>query len=233
MDSPIILALDGKTPDESIALTDKLRKYIWGVKVNDLFFEMGWEIVELLGAATNVMLDVKLFDIPNTVGNICARFAPRPVDIVTVHATGGEAMIRQAVHHMAGKVAAVTCLTSFDEESCQASYGRSSECVVTDLTKIAKAGGASYSVCSPKELKLACFKKDYLWAFQGKKIVPGIRPDWFQTQKPDDQKRTMTPAEAMAAGADMLVMGRPILQHPDPEQAVCMTLEEIEAAQTS
>lgn len=233
MDSPLIIALDGKTPEESLELAEKLKDYVWGFKVNDLFFEMGWEIVEALGKLTNVMLDVKLFDIPNTVGNIAARFSTRPVDLVTVHATGGEAMIRQAVHHMKDKVVAVTCLTSFDDEACDRSYNLTPETVVTALAKIAKAGGASYVVCSPKELGLACFNKKQPWAFQGKKIVPGIRPLWFQMQGADDQERTMTPEDAMTRGADMLVMGRPILQSPDPLEAVQRTLEEIEQRRRS
>lgn len=228
-DSQIIVALDGKTYSESLDIAARLHDKVWGVKVNDLFFdpEGGLNIVEELGAMTNVMLDMKLHDIPNTVKNQTERLARVPVDLLTVHASGGARMIAEAVKNMPDKIVAVTCLTSLDPAECEASYARSPPTVVTDLAKLAAEGGAPYLVCSPKELSLACFDPKSPWGFKGKKIVPGIRPEWFQ-QEGEDQRRTMTPAEAILAGADLLVMGRPILKADDMIEAVDRTNKEID-----
>lgn len=226
MDNPIIVALDGMDEEQALAMAERLAGHVWGYKVNDLFFEKGLDIVEKLGVIGNVMLDAKLYDIPNTVGNVAKKFARAPVDLLTVHATGGVRMIKAAVEHMGDKVVAVTALTSFDENECHRSYGKSPSQAVDDLVMIARDGGAGHVVCSPLELGLPCFTAAGSFTFTGKKITPGIRPAWYQDAG-DDQKRTMTPVEAMRAGADFLVMGRPIIRAEDPKEAAMKTLEEI------
>lgn len=228
--NPIIVALDGKGYDESLEIAERLRGRVAAFKVNDLFFDMGVAIVQELEQFGPVMLDAKLHDIPNTVGNTAKRFAGTvDATIITVHASGGPDMIRAAVEHLPGRIAAVTVLTSLDVHNVHRVFGRLPEIEVTELVKIAVDGGASYIVCSPKELGLSVFREDFK-EFMGrgselKKIVPGIRPLWFQEK--GDQKRTATPAEAMEAGADFLVMGRAILGADDPVEAIERTLEEI------
>lgn len=228
MHNPIIVALDGKTREESLALAEQLKDVVWGFKVNDLYFELGLAIVEELGKISRVMLDAKLYDIPNTVGNVAKRFSRAPVDIMTVHATGGVRMMQAAVAHMPGKVAAVTALTSFSETECARSYnGQGPTGVAIDGAKMAAEAAAAFIVCSGEELDHPHMQPDkYKWGSKLKKIVPGIRPAWFQ-QENEDQRRVITPAEAIEKGAHFLVMGRPILKAADPVEAAQRTLEEI------
>lgn len=227
MDNPIIVALDGMDEVAALDMARRLQGYVWGFKVNDLFFKMGIDVLKLLGPWGKIMLDGKFHDIPNTVANTLNQLqsAERP-DIITVHASGGREMISAAVHRFPSEIAAVTVLTSIDSERCNHVYNSDTSAAVTRLAAEAKAGGASYVVCSAKELKLSIFQENYEWACKAPKIVPGIRPKWFQDEG-DDQKRTATPAEAMADGAAFLVMGRPILRADDPCKAAEDTLEEI------
>ncbi|KKN96788.1 hypothetical protein LCGC14_0164320 [marine sediment metagenome] len=221
MDNPIIVALDGIDMSKAIALAQLLKDDVWGFKVNDLFFQHGIQAANNLGVFGNVMLDGKFHDIPNTVENTTKKIAifghPAP-GIVTIHASGGPAMIRAAVEYLPGKVAAVTVLTSLDEDACMHVYNVRPEVAVKRLASMAHEYGASFIVCSP--LELAALKD-----IPRPKIVPGIRPLWYQ--EADDQARKMTPAEAMEAGAGFLVMGRPILRADDPVEAAQRTLEEI------
>ncbi len=230
INNPIIVALDGKDYDETIRLVGQLEGHVGMFKVNDLFFGMGMEVVREIEQYGPVMLDAKLHGIPNTVGNIAERFSNRTdAQVITVHASGGPDMIRAAVKHLPGRIAAVTVLTSLDQHNCQRVYARDSAWTVLELVKIAVDGGASYVVCSPHELGLPVFQADFQQlngrGAKLKKIVPGIRPLWFQEK--GDQKRTATPVDAMEAGADYLVMGRAILGADNPVEATERTLEEI------
>ena len=240
VDNPIIVALDGMDVATALETAEALRGKVWGVKVNDLFFEHGLSVVQMLKEHTNVMLDWKGHDIPNTVKNTGAKFAADlaaqtlmdqtvnptrstglKADIVTVHASGGVPMMQEAVRTLAPdtSVAAVTVLTSLDDMQCRMIYGDEPSVVVERLARFAMTAGASYIVCSPQEL-------DTLSSMPLPKITPGIRPAWFQDK--GDQKRTTTPAEAMANGARFLVMGRPILKAEcGPVEAAERTLEEI------
>lgn len=218
MDNPIIVAMDGMTLDEAQDMAEKLDRWVWGFKFNDLFFERGMEI----GAdfeQKNFMIDAKFHDIPNTVANATKKLAGWGAQIVTVHASGGRAMIKAAVENLPGKIAAVTVLTSLDEDACMEVYNVRPLTAVVRLAEMAQASGASFAVCSPLELQA-------LTSVSLPKIVPGIRPVWYQ--EADDQARKMTPAEAMEAGAGFLVMGRPILRADDPVEAAQRTLEEIQ-----
>ena len=229
--NPIIVALDGKDYEETLKIAGQLKGHVGLFKLNDLFFGEGMDVVQEIEQDYGpVMLDVKLHDIPNTVGNITERFS-RVTDaqIVTVHASGGPDMIRAAVKNLPGRIAAVTVLTSIDQHNADRVFGRGVATQVTELVTVAVDGGASYIVCSPHELSLAVFDPSFK-AFMSrgselKKIVPGIRPLWFQDK--GDQKRTATPVEAIEAGADYLVMGRAILNADDPAEAADRTLEEI------
>ena len=235
MGSPIIVALDGKSMDESLDIAEKLEGKVWGFKANDLYAVHGLEGIKRLALRGRVMLDAKWHDIPNTVKNYAERVAVMGEyvpEIVTVHASGGRDMILAASMALPGKIAAVSCLTSLNENRTQEMFALTPAMMVTNLAKEVVAGNASFMVCSPQELGLACFEKKYDWAFKGKVITPGIRPVWYQDAN-DDQERTMTPAEAMAAGADYLVMGRPILRAENMAEAADRTWEEIKDWQRS
>lgn len=223
MDNPIIVALDALDYTTARETAKKLQGSVWGFKVNDLYFEMGLSIVEELAEFGNVMLDAKLHDIPNTVANTTAKMKDTKAAIVTVHASGGQTMIRAAADNLPGRVAAVTVLTSHDMNECKAIFGHYTTEAVEKLAYMARDGGAAYIVCSAKELDMPIFEEGDV---DLPKIVPGIRPVWYQT--PDDQKRTATPVEAIQLGAKFLVMGRPILRADDPVKAAQDTLDEIQ-----
>ena len=223
--NPIIVALDGKSYDESVALASKLAGKVGAVKLNDLFFQYGMDVVEyIIQFGCPVMLDGKFHDIPNTITNTLRRFkhlgGEDEIRIVTVHASGGTAMIQAAVKEMPGKIAAVTVLTSLDERTCEQVFNAVPEHQVFSLAVMAEKAGVSYVVCSGQELDSL-----RLLHTSVKRIVPGIRPEWYPSK--GDQKRTMTPREAVDLGADYLVMGRAITMADDPVAAVERTLGEI------
>jgi orotidine-5'-phosphate decarboxylase len=223
MDNPIIIALDGSERDAALALAAKLAGKVWGFKVNDLYFACGPEIIHALAEHGNVFCDAKFHDIPNTVANAAGRIARTPAKIITVHASGGEAMLRAASEAAPGRIAAVTVLTSLDEAACRSLYGRRPAEQVRTLAELATAAGCSYLVASAHELA-------NLEDLAPVKIVPGIRPAWYSPpSRTDDQRRVMTPAQAIASGAGLIVMGRPVLRAADPVEAVERTLAEIRA----
>jgi orotidine-5'-phosphate decarboxylase len=165
-----------------------------------------------------VFLDVKLHDIPNTVVGAMKALAPLGASIVNVHASGGAAMMKAAVEAAASvsprpKVIAVTVLTSLEaaDLSAMGIAGTPLE-QVARLAKLAKGAGIDGVVCSPQEIaavRAAC-GRDFLI------VTPGVRPAGGAL---GDQKRVMTPEEALKAGADFLVIGRPITGAPDPAEA--------------
>lgn len=219
----IIVALDGMAPGKAFKLVGLLagKAGFAGVKVNDLFFGHGPEVIDDIDDYhCEVMLDAKLHDIPNTVCNTVNKLKSTPgISILTVHASGGPEMLKAAVLGMPGKIAAVTVLTSLDEAMCKKVYNAHPEWVVGVLSSMAAECGCSYIVCSGHEL-------GHVKAEGLKKIVPGIRPEWYQAKQ--DQKRVMTPAEAVDAGADLLVVGRAITMSEDPVAALERTGEEAE-----
>jgi len=236
MENPIIVALDGKSYDESVEIATLLRGHVWGFKVNDLLLDSGIAVIQELQEHGCVMADPKLHDIPNTIKNGGTRLvegiAP---DIITVHASGGYKMLEEAVHVLPTQIAAVTVLTSLNEEDCAEIYNSPLAVAVTRLACVAARARVSYIVCSAADLALTVFQ-ERMAEFTGNaalipKICPGIRPRWWQDQqhKQDDQNpvRTMTPVEAIQAGAKYIVIGRPILNAPDPVEAAQRTLEEI------
>jgi orotidine-5'-phosphate decarboxylase len=172
-----------------------------------------------------LFLDLKFHDIPNTVAGAVASAQSAGAGIMTVHASGGQEMLRQAVQ-AAGQdtlIAAVTVLTSLDAGDLKAAGVLSApEEQVLRLARLARNAGVPAIVCSPKEV--AIVRQDFTRE-ELKLVVPGIRPADRKVQ--DDQKRTLTPAEAVRAGADFLVVGRPITQAPDPLAAAKAILAEI------
>ena len=221
MDNPIIVALDGLTSEEAKEKSKQLQGAVWGFKFNDLLYtRSGIDAIFNISAHGNIMIDPKLHDITNTVKNSCnhLRDALVNVNILTVHASGGPDMIKVAAHIFPNEIAAVTVLTSISSHLCLSLFNKGINELVADLANEAQASGASYIVCSPLEL-------ESLANITVPKIVPGIRPLWYQQK--DDQARKATPVEAIEKGAKFLVMGRPILNDSDPVAAVQRTLDEI------
>ena len=222
----ILVALD--TPDRrrALDLAGTLGGQVGGVKVGlELFTAAGPEIVhELRESGVDVFLDLKLHDIPNTVAGAASAAARLGVTFLTVHAFGGPEMIRRGVQaaaeaaaeagHPPPVVLAVTILTSHDDDDLRRigvdGTGREA---VTRLAELARDSGAGGIVCSP--LEIAEVRRAFPSA---KLVVPGIRPAELSVGR-DDQARTATPAEAVRAGADWLVIGRPITAAPDPAAA--------------
>ncbi len=225
----IFVALDTSDLDQALALGRGLVGLVGGVKVGKEFFTAlgpdGVRAVADLGMP--VFLDLKFHDIPATVaGAIRAALALRPY-MLNVHATGGAAMLRAAAA-AAGDgserpmVLAVTVLTSLADDDLDAiGVAGSSGVQVLRLARLAKDNGIDGVVCSAREA--AVLRKEMGSDF--KLVVPGIRPAWAAT---DDQKRIVTPADALALGADYLVIGRPITGAADPADAAKRIADELD-----
>lgn len=232
---PIIVALDGKSVAESLALVESIGHLVWGFKFNDLFLDLNVDavIAKAAGLGANVFIDLKLHDIPNTVANQLRRLRLRTEPLlgtegalVTVHASGGRVMLETAVKEGKGwaNILGVTVLTSLDDDEILDVYGDGKEACVDGFALKAAEAGAWGIVCSPLELtSVSARVPDHV-----ARVVPGIRPEWHTT--PDDQSRTATPFGAIQAGADVLVIGRPITGASDPVEAVEKTGREIIAA---
>lgn len=225
------VALDTTDLAHALDLANALSGHVGGMKVGKEFFTAcgpdGVRAVTDCGMP--VFLDLKFHDIPNTVaGAIKASLALSPF-MVNVHASGGETMMRAAAQsaEQAGEsrplVLGVTVLTSMDESDLQ---GIGVESSVPDqvmrLASLAQFSGLDGVVCSAREVEdlREHLGKDF------KLVVPGIRPQWASS---DDQKRIVTPAAAIAIGADYLVIGRPITGSKDPVEAADKIAAEIAA----
>ena len=210
----LVLALDTRDRGSALALLDRLPSVRW-VKVGSvLFTETGPELVATLKRRGHqVFLDLKWHDIPNTVRGATARARAAGVDMVTVHAFGGSAMMAAAKEGGGDGmlVVAVTVLTSHSPEALSAIVGRPAvpEVEVARLAQLAMAAGIDGVVASPMEaaaLRRALPTGATL-------VTPGIR---FGDEAKDDQARTATPGAAARAGATHLVVGRPVLEAADP-----------------
>lgn len=210
----VVLALDVESADAARRLLDRLPALRW-VKVGSVLMtrEGAGFIAELRARGLHVFLDLKWHDIPNTVAGAVGAAAAQGVSMATVHTLGGEAMLRaaQAAAGPLGLVG-VTVLTSHDAAGYAAATGRASvrlEDEVTRLAAVAASVGLRGVVCSPAEIEaVRPALPTGAWI-----VVPGIRR---AADAAGDQARVATPAEAMARGATHLVVGRPILNAPDP-----------------
>ncbi|NBC50040.1 MAG: orotidine-5'-phosphate decarboxylase [Gammaproteobacteria bacterium] len=217
----IIVALDFASAEAALALADRLDPAQCRVKVGkELFTRAGPAVVEqLVSRGLDVFLDLKYHDIPNTVAGACAAAADLGVWMLNVHAAGGLAMMQAARERLAQTAAAplliaVTVLTSLDTDDLAAiGCAGSPRDRVQTLAELALQAGLDGLVCSPQEV--AVLRERF--GPQPLLVTPGVRP---ADTASGDQKRTMTPAEAIAAGADHLVIGRPITAAPDPMAAV-------------
>jgi orotidine-5'-phosphate decarboxylase len=229
----VIFALDAPDWESARPLAEELAGEVGYFKVGlELFLSEGPAVVDKLRAAagkgTGLFLDLKLHDIPATAGRAMSRLDGLGADLVTVHASGGPAMI-EAVKKAAGpaRVLAVTVLTSIDPADCRelAPEYRGPGALVEYRAAEALAAGADGLVAGGSEAATlrARFGPDPLL------VVPGIRPAWSAVQG-DDQRRIVTPADAVAKGADLIVVGRPIRDAADRAAAARRTVEEIRAA---
>ncbi len=225
MPNPIIAALDVPDADTALALAEQLAPAVGAFKIGkELFTAAGPDIVRRvrdLGA--DVFLDLKFHDIPNTVAKAAAAAARLDVQMLTVHASGGTAMM-QAAGEAAGDgplVLAVTVLTSMDENDlAEIGIEKSPTDQVLHLANLATQAGLKGLVCSPREI--APLREALPPEIQ--LVTPGIRPAGTDI---GDQKRTMTPAEALAAGANWLVIGRPICAAENPKQSAESILDSL------
>ena len=221
--SPIIVALDFPNEKEALALVSKLEPGRCRLKVGkELFTRSGPELVKILVKQNfDVFLDLKFHDIPNTVARACQAGADLGVWMINVHAMGGRKMLeaaREALPSTDTKLIAVTVLTSMGAEDLkEIGLNHSPAEQVKHLATLTHDCGLDGVVCSPQEIAL--LRKDLDKSFE--LVTPGIRPEWSVT---GDQKRIMTPAQAVDAGSNYLVIGRPITQAEDPMVA----LEKIE-----
>jgi orotidine-5'-phosphate decarboxylase len=229
----LAVALDFPTAAEALGLVDRLEGACQWFKVGmELYYAAGNGLVETLrGRGYDIFLDLKLHDIPNTVAGAVRSVTSAGASLLTVHAGGGAAMMRAAVEaaNMPGgpRLLAVTVLTSMDAaELSGVGVSASPADQVLRLARLAQGVGIDGMVCSAEEVGV-------LRAEMGPEtmlVIPGIRPAGSDV---GDQRRVATPEAAIAWGASMLVVGRPITKAADPGAAVRMILEEIQRAETT
>ena len=227
MKSRIIIPLDGMTRDEALSLAKALSGHVWGFKVNDLLIKCGTEIIKDLKQFGNVMADPKLYDIPNTVANSIANLSLAGSDMITIHCSGGKEMIGAAVQNAGdSKILGVTVLTSFNDLFCKEIYKTKVNTTFQRLASVGLGAGIHGLVSSGHELRaVSNICELYEDCYDVIRVIPGIRPFWYQEN--DDQARKMTPAKAVKAGATYIVIGRPIYRDNDPVAAADRTNNEI------
>ncbi len=230
----IVLALDVEDDKVALGLVDELKDVVGVFKVgHQLFTAYGPDMVRrIVALGGRVFLDLKYHDIPNTVAKASAEAVKLGVSIFNVHALGGLDMMKAAAHAAnetaaqlgvpAPIVLAVTVLTSMDARSLrkELKVARSLPREVAHLARLAQRAGMQGVVASPQEIKML------RRAIRGEFVIltPGVRPDWAGK---DDQKRVMTPGEAVRSGADYIVVGRPVLKSRDRRAAVVKISQEI------
>lgn len=227
-DCKLILALDLPDRESALKILDGLRGKLEWVKIGlQMYLKYGANFVrEVSGMGFKIFLDLKLFDIPNTVASAVESVSALPVSMLTIHASGGREMMRRAVESAAERnpellILGVTVITSFDADSlAETGVELEPEWQVEKLAKLAVDSGLKGLVCSPLEIEglRSILPEDTVL------VTPGIRPSGSSA---DEQKRIMTPADAARAGSDFIVVGRPILKAENPAFAVSKILEEI------
>lgn len=225
MQNPIIAALDVPTAEQALALAQQIAPVVGAFKIGkELFTSTGPDIVKRVrDTGASVFLDLKFHDIPNTVAKAIAAAVRLDVQMATIHTSGGSEMMRaaeesaQQTASQSGRnaplVLGVTVLTSHDthtlaETGCDPNVGKQ----VERLAQLAAKSGLRGLVCSP--LEIAALRQ--ILPAQMQLVTPGIRTG---SEQADDQKRTLTPREAIQAGANWLVIGRPIYAAANPREA--------------
>ena len=216
MSNRIFVALDTPDIDRAKAVAERVRHHVGGIKLGLEFFAANGRsgVREMADLGLPIFLDLKLHDIPNTVAKAVQALRGLEPAILTVHASGGRAMLEdaKAAAPAGTKVVAVTMLTSLDQRDLDATgiTGTPHDQVLR-LTELAMRAGVDGIVCSGEEVKAA----HKLWP-KGFFVVPGVRPADGVVA---DQKRVVTPRAALDNGASILVVGRPITQAEDPDAA--------------
>jgi orotidine-5'-phosphate decarboxylase len=238
--SSLIVALDFDSLKTALSFAKQVADLVGMFKIgSQLFTSAGPEAVrEVSQLGTDIFLDLKFHDIPNTVaGAVLAAAALPGVQLVNVHALGGTQMMQAATQAVSAgvpmgadrtRLLAVTILTSMDQKSMRdVGIGGPSQSRVVKLAKLAQAAGVDGVVASVQEAKAirkACGREFLI-------VTPGVRSkDAKAESKKDDQARTATPFEAIKAGSDYIVVGRPILTAADPRAAAQQIVDEIAAA---
>lgn len=216
MTSPVFVALDTPDLERARGIAQRVRAHVGGIKLGLEFFMANGRsgVRDMAEIGLPIFLDLKFHDIPNTVAKAIQALRPLEPAILTVHASGGRAMMEdaKAAAPTGTKVVAVTMLTSLDGGDLD-SIGLASDPheQVVRLTELARTAGIDGVVCSGAEVAAA----KQAWP-QGYFVVPGVRPAGGSA---GDQKRVVTPRAALDAGASILVVGRPITQADDPDAA--------------
>ncbi|MEH1784857.1 MAG: orotidine-5'-phosphate decarboxylase [Nostoc sp.] len=231
----VIVALDVPDVESAIALIDELPQVVWWKVGLELFTSTGPKILEVLKSRQKrIFLDLKFDDIPNTVAGACRSAARYGVDLLTIHATAGRDALKAATEAAqegaakAGvqppKLIAVTLLTSISARQLAFDLKIPLELQLPEyaleMALLAQESGLDGAVCSPQEvaqLRQTC-GDDFLL------VCPGVRPTWADQ---GDQKRSLTPSQAIIAGADYLVIGRPITAASEPKLAWKRISEEL------
>jgi len=238
--SSLIVALDFDSLSSAVKFAGQVADLVGMFKIgNQLFTAAGPAAVKEISAlGTGIFLDLKFHDIPNTVaGAVLASAAMSGVELINVHALGGKAMLEAAVQAISAgvpmgadrpRLLAVTILTSMDQKAIkEVGISGTPKLRVVKLAQLAKSAGVDGVLASVEEAKAirkAC-GRDFLI------VTPGVRPkDHARAAGRDDQARKATPAEAIRAGADFLIVGRPIIAATDPRAAAQAIVDEIAAA---
>jgi len=230
----IVFPLDLPSYDQAMSYVDRLNNQVGLFKVGlELFISQGPRILKSIRdtAGAGIFLDLKLHDIPATVKRAfmaASKYRPR---FVTIHCDEGEELLRSVAEDNPGdtKILAVTVLTSLDQKKLKAlgyddKFTDDLSALVLLKARMAKAAGCHGVVCSG--LEVAIIKRELGPEFLA--VTPGIRPAWSVVNQ-DDQKRIVTPADAVKNGADYVVIGRPIRDAKDPADAAMRVAEEIES----
>lgn len=218
----LVVALDRSSRDEILTLADALHGVAGVLKIGlQAFVANGPDLVrELVSRGEKIFLDLKIHDIPNTAKHAVLSAASLGASMLTVHASGGPAML-QSCAHPSMLVLGVTILTSFDDDDVRrVGFNGSAGDNALRLARLAREAGLRGVVSSAHELEAIreAFGSDFVI------LTPGIRPEGSEA---GDQRRTKTPAAAIAAGADYIVVGRPITEARDPRAAAMAIVDSL------
>ena len=215
MSKPIIVAVDETQLSSFKQTVDSLNSDLCMIKVGSVSFNaIGHEALRYVASkGFEIFLDLKLHDIPNTVKKSIEGLISLPIDMMTIHTSGGLEMMRaakKAVENTDIKIFGVTALTSLSDEDTSTIFQRNASNQVKAMLDLAQEAQIDGVVCSPHELDLVLERKSLL------SITPGIR----LSESADDQSRVMTPKDAISKGADYIVIGRPITNAPNISEAL-------------
>lgn len=215
MTKSIIVAIDETNKASFIKILDHLDSNLCMVKIGSVSFNaLGHDIIHLAAQkGFDIFLDLKLHDIPNTVKKSIEGLVSLPIKMLTIHTSGGKAMMEAAMSTVEGtniKIFGVTALTSLTDEDTNQIYQRDAYDQVEAMLDLAEESNIDGVVCSPHELNLLTNRDSLL------SITPGIRLE----NSNDDQNRVMTPKDAIELGANYIVIGRPITQSEDPSKVL-------------